>query len=340
MEVSLGIRTLYNPPLFQGRRRKRSYFEGWYFKFSPTVHTEDHNAFPETLAFIPGISIDAEGQRKAFVQVNSSTMQQSWYVPYPIEEFSAARKKFLVTIGKNRFSATGLQLDITHGDLRVQGEVTFRDIVSYPSSLLSPGIMGWYAFVPKMECNHGVVSLHHKVQGEIAIGERTVVLDSHTGYIEKDWGSSFPEAWVWLQSSTWTGGIRSVLLSVAKIPFLGRFFIGCLGYVLLEDRLIRFGTYTGAVIEAVDIGENAVSVTIRNGKERLAFKALGGTGAHLAAPRQGSMDRVITESLDGTVDLEVRDRSGATVCSGTGYCSGVEFSDPEILRDALGGKRE
>jgi hypothetical protein len=39
--------------------------------------------------------------------------------------------------------------------------------VTYPVSLFSPGIMGWYAYVPGMECYHGAVSLDHMLKGEL-----------------------------------------------------------------------------------------------------------------------------------------------------------------------------
>ena len=40
--------------------------------------------------------------------------------------------------------------------------VTYR---SYPGTIFSPGIMGWYSFVPFMECKHGIVSINHDLTG-------------------------------------------------------------------------------------------------------------------------------------------------------------------------------
>ena len=48
--------------------------------------------------------------------------------------------------------------------------------------------MGWYRFVPFMECFHGVVSLNHELEGDFLIENQVFSFDGGKGYIEKDWG--------------------------------------------------------------------------------------------------------------------------------------------------------
>lgn len=45
---------------FYGNKKKKNFFEGWYFK---------HQAEKETIAFIPGINIDSNGNKSAFIQI-------------------------------------------------------------------------------------------------------------------------------------------------------------------------------------------------------------------------------------------------------------------------------
>ena len=56
------FRTLFNPDQFQGVGKSKRYFEGWYFK---VVNADQTAAF----AIIPGIAMDEEGHRQAFIQV-------------------------------------------------------------------------------------------------------------------------------------------------------------------------------------------------------------------------------------------------------------------------------
>jgi len=61
--------------------------------------------------------------------------------------------------------------------------------------------MGWYSYIPFMECKHGIVSVNHKISGTLRIDNELIDLNEGKGYIEKDWGTSFPEAWIWIQSN-------------------------------------------------------------------------------------------------------------------------------------------
>ncbi len=42
---------------------------------------------------------------------------------------------------------------------------------------LDPGIMGWYKYVPFMQCYHGVVSLNHELKGQLRINGSEHVFD-------------------------------------------------------------------------------------------------------------------------------------------------------------------
>jgi hypothetical protein len=74
----------------------------------------------------------------------------------------------------------------------ISGKVDFTGLTRLPVSLFTPGIMGWYRFIPFMQCYHGLISMNHSLEGEITDGAERIVLSGGKGYIEKDWGSSFP----------------------------------------------------------------------------------------------------------------------------------------------------
>ena len=37
--------------------------------------------------------------------------------------------------------------------------------------------MGWYSFVPHMECKHGIVSVNHDLKGNININGKSIDLE-------------------------------------------------------------------------------------------------------------------------------------------------------------------
>ncbi len=46
--------------------------------------------------------------------------------------------------------------------------------------------MGWYRFLPFMECYHGVISLTHNLKGKIIVDNKIFAFENGKGYIEKD----------------------------------------------------------------------------------------------------------------------------------------------------------
>jgi succinate dehydrogenase/fumarate reductase flavoprotein subunit len=48
------------------------------------------------------------------------------------------------------------------------------------------GTMGWYAFVPAMECYHGVLSFDHLLEGGLELNGQYIDYTGGRGYIEKD----------------------------------------------------------------------------------------------------------------------------------------------------------
>ncbi|MGE0076119.1 MAG: tocopherol cyclase family protein [Sphaerochaetaceae bacterium] len=327
----MGLHGLFHPPVFQGRKRTVSYFEGWYFKMA--VGHSDSASGPEVISVIPGIALGStKDDHHAFIQVISSREKHSWYVPFPLEAFNADKREMHLTVGNNLFTTNHIQLDLRHEDLTLSGSIRHHGIQPFPVTLASPGIMGWFAYLPFMECNHGVVSTHHSLSGSIECNGIETDFTGGTGYIEKDWGTSFPEAWIWMQSNCFPSENSSCMLSVARIPILGRSFTGFLGFLQMGDRMIRFGTYTGARIVALETNGTQANVAIRQKDMLIEFTSELGPSSHLAAPRQGKMDRTITESILGTLAVTVHAANGTTLFKETGTMAGIELSEAGSLR--------
>jgi hypothetical protein len=80
--------------------------------------------------------------------------------------------------------------------------------------------MGPYSFAPFMECNHGILSMDHRLSGSLTVDEDTAAYVGGRGYIEKDWGRGFPSGYIWTQSNHFEEEEVSISASVARIPWL------------------------------------------------------------------------------------------------------------------------
>lgn len=311
------VRSTLHPEGFHGAGRRRGFFEGWYVKLVSADRAH-------RLAVIPGVFLGLDGDDEAFVQVLDGASGRSWYQRYERSALRAATDGFDVSVGPNRFTSRGVLLDVPAAGLH--GEVRFTDpLVPWPVTLRSPGVMGWYAWVPFMECYHGVVSLDHGLAGSLVLDGEPVDLDGGRGYLEKDWGRAFPSAYVWMATNHFTRPGTSLTASVAMVPWLRGQFRGVIVGLWHEGRLHRFTTYGGARTTALAVDEEQVRWSLRSRRGwTLDLVAERRQGGLLHAPVRTSMHRRVHETLDAVVRLRLRGPSGATALEDTGHAAGLE----------------
>lgn len=314
---------------FQNKRNER-YFEGWYFKNV----ANDGRAF----SFIPGVSYDADGTGHAFVQTIRGSDGATDFQRFDLEDFEGAQQKFSVRVGPNRFSFDGMEVELPEVFGGITGKLVYSGITDIRRSFLRPGIMGWYRYVPFMECYHEVGSVDHGVSGSLTIGDETLSFDGGRGYLEKDWGTSMPSAWVWIQCNNFAYAGSSLMLSIARIPWLGRSFTGFLGFLAvgagrefvgradpqLSNTVLQFGTYSGARVTGLTAEGTTVAIEIALGRRRLSIRGERTHGGSLAAPVAGAMDRRIAESLNGHVQVELHGADDSILYKDEGRPAGIE----------------
>ncbi|MEA4966024.1 MAG: tocopherol cyclase family protein [Oscillospiraceae bacterium] len=252
-------------------------FSGYYFR---------HQKNGQTVAFIPGVSDDG-----AFIQM--ITDHRSYHFEFPSAVMS--RK---ITIGKNRFSTEGIHIDLPG----IRGNILYSDVTPLKSDIMGP-----FRFFP-MECRHKIVSMHHRLNGSLKIGNEIYDFENGTGYIEGDSGKSFPKKYIWIQANDFANG-SSVMMSVAEIPFCGFRFEGCICVVLKDGKEYRLATYLGARAES---SKNSIVVYQRS--LRLEADLISkGMGFPLASPRDGKLRGITKENNNATVLFRLSDQN-KTIC--------------------------
>jgi tocopherol cyclase len=319
-------RATWHPDMYHGWGKTRSYFEGWYIKI---VDNTEGYAF----AFIPGISMAPDGTSHAFIQVLDGKQCTSDYHRFEAADFIPSETEFNTQLAGNQFSTQVLKLNLPN----ISGELTIENPTPWPKMLGAPGIMSWFSFVPFMECYHGVVSLNHSLSGSLIINGKTVDFTGGRGYIEKDWGVSFPRGWIWMQTNhfdelkiknsalnTAADSPISLIASVAHIPFLGTHFIGYIVGFWFQNKLHRFATYTGAKMKAQLLG-NQVFLSFKDSKYQLDITATKGETGNLISPIKGEMTGKMSESLQGEISIRFYE-NGRLVYEGTGRNAGLEVA--------------
>ena len=307
---------LFKPQVFQGRTDYTNYFEGWYFK-------QVSSDLQQVYSFIPGISLNPENSH-AFIQVINGINGESHYIPFPPDQFYWAKDKLEIKIGNSVFTRDEIRLNIDAKGIRVKGNVQFSGHVDYPRSLFSPGIMGWYSFVPFMECKHDVVSVNHLLSGSLQVNDEEYDFTGGKGYIEKDWGRSFPKAWLWLHCNSFANPETSLMVSIADIPWLGSYFLGLIGFLYVNGEFFRFNTYGNAKINELSNSGDRVTVRLQNKKHLLELSIRKNTSGILKAPVNGEMSRHIKESIDSEVEVKLLDKKHNILFEDHGRRAGLE----------------
>lgn len=285
-----------NPELFQGEKyinTNKNYFEGWYFK-----NTNAKNG----VSLIPGISTNGS-DAKSFVQV--ITNDSSYFVNYNIDDFKFSSTPFYIKIGNNFFSKNGVHIDIKDKaqNLIVFGDIKYSNSQNIGTNFLNPNIMGPFSYIPFMECNHAILSMKAKADGEISINNNKIRFDNDIGYIEKDWGCSFPNSYIWCQGNDFKNSNVSFMLSIADIPFKFFHFKGIICDLIIDNEEFKFTTYNNAKLIKYDVNDNSLNIILEKGHYSLNIKSKYSEGLKLFAPVKGKMEKDIFESISTSINV-------------------------------------
>ncbi|NOQ72152.1 MAG: hypothetical protein GQ574_09130 [Crocinitomix sp.] len=315
------LRALWKPALYHGWGRKKRFFEGWYYK---VVSLDEKHAF----AFIPGIAMDENGKQQAFVQVLDGKKLTTAYHKYSGDDFIAQPKTHDVLVGKNNFTAKYIELELPN----IKGKLVFENTQPWPSSWYSPGIMGPFSFAPRMQCYHGILSMDHAMSGSLEIDGETIDFTGGRGYTEKDWGHSFPEGYIWMQSNHFSEAGISIKASVAKIPWMGTSFVGFIAGVWIKDKLYQFTTYNFTKMRQCAVNTTEVTICLENPKHKLEITAHREEATELAAPIGGFMDARIEESMTARLDVKLtHKKTGKVILEDTATSAGLEVAGKHEL---------
>jgi len=208
-----------DPILFQGNMKNSGYFEGWYYK---QVSLDEKTA----VCMIPGVSLAVDDSH-SFMQYiyikteeNGEKAIKAGYLRYGLDDFRFYNDPFKIQIADNTFTRTAISVKLKDQNLHAEGTLEFGPFTPIRKSVLSPNIMGFFVYFPGMECYHGIVSMNHTLRGKLEINHEEIDFNDGKGYIEKDWGTSFPKKYIWIQCNNFENNDTSMFFSAADIPFI------------------------------------------------------------------------------------------------------------------------
>lgn len=265
-------------------------FEGWYFR----ITNEELS-----LAFIIGVS-RADEKENYFIQMLDTVSHTSNTYNFTKEECVFGDNPFLMQVGNSIFSEDGMHVDLDG----IKVDIIFEEFTQIERTKYAPTIMGPFSYLKSMECVHAVISIKHHAFGKVQIQDHIFDFDG-TGYIEKDYGTSFPTRYIWLQSNYCNEKNASFFFSLATIPMKAFKFMGCISILEVGGKQLRFASYLGARIVSVTKKKDAIYIVLRQFPYRLYIVCKSGPICHLLSPSKGKMVGHVGESLEGKITVYV-----------------------------------
>ncbi len=316
---------LQHPEAFHGMDSRSPYFEGWYHKLVSKTK--------RSIVIIPGMYRSGEVENKfSFIMIFDGNSGEVHFERFSYDHFVSKTNAYDTKIGKNHFSKNKINLNIKSSRFSIKGAVNFSGTTPWPVTLLEPGCMGWYSYLPIMECYHGILSMNHSLSGELSLNGENINFNSGLGYIEKDWGRNFPQSWIWVQANHFKKEKVSLSASIAKIPLLGTRFAGFIVGLLINDKLYRFTTYRSAKIVNIKKNSDEIEWVLKQRDLTLSISIIiGKKSGMLYAPDQLDMVEKVEEHLDSSVKFKLQEHQQVIFEDESDYAATEVVGDIESL---------
>ena len=300
---------------FHGKKQNQAFFEGWYYKIDEAVSKNSY-------VFIIGISQNENGKGEAFLQFVECSQHRPLYYSFQLEEFEASQSHFQIRLAKNYFSKNRISINLPE----LKAELEFNQHIGWKESTLAPNIMGPLHYLGGLECNHGILSYRSKVNGRIQFDEKEFQVSQAVGYQEKDWGSNFPKAHIWLQCNQFTVPDLSLSVAIAQLNIFNQDIKGYAATLRNGSIDKVFSNYTFSRFQHSSIGEHyQLRFDSLRYQLKLSFQIKDSVA--LKTPVQGGMIGQVRESINSEVSLQLYDRlRGKSLYNTRGTSTGIEVA--------------
>jgi hypothetical protein len=145
----------------------------------------------------------------------------------------------------------------------------------------------------------------HHVSGEIQTTHQHFLLEHESGYMEKNWGTSFPKRYCWLQAIDPNDSKTSLMFSQAEIQWIGRTFIRHVGHLRFNGQQIDLRELRKCTISNSILDETNHSIQLSGKNIKLEIHISFQEKVIFKGPTDGNMSRDIIHHTDAQIDVQL-----------------------------------
>jgi tocopherol cyclase len=278
------------PSSLRGDLRRSRFFEGWFQK----VYSTQHQA---SFVIIYGYATQNSYDTCGFIQLHVPNAAPQ-IIYFPQHDISLDANQHIVRMGDNVLTTE--MIDINTADITINlSLLNNKPIQTFGNS------MGYSYYVPSLPCYHSVLNTSHRVSGRIRHKASEYTLNDEMGYLEKNWGTSFPEHYFWLHAVDPTDPSVSLLFSRADIRWLGQNFLKHVGHIRFDDKQIDLRQLKNFAVSSSIPSSNKRVMQITSKALELEIAITSGQKVLLKGPRDGTLSRDILHYADAMIDLHL-----------------------------------
>jgi tocopherol cyclase len=280
----------YNPSSLQGNFNREKYFEGWFQK----IYSAEHKS---SFIIIYGYATRNSHATFGFIQVHIPE-QEPILMHFPKDEVFCDSAQHLVHIGKHILSSK--QIVINTEEMGINLSLMDNEPIQTFSNS-----MGYNYVIPNLPCYHSVLNKAHAVSGEISNKHTHYSLVNEMGYLEKNWGTSFPEKYIWLHAVDPKDSEVSLLFSQAEIVWFGRKFTRHVGHLHYDGKVLDLRKLKKCVVSISTISSQNQLIRISSTSIQLELSIALDQKILFKGPQDGILSREIVHHTDAVMDVSL-----------------------------------
>lgn len=268
-------------------------FEGFYCKSAKSDGT--------TLVVICGY-VKSGQHSHAFIQVSTQD-SETCYFEYPIDQLKVSDEEFNFSINGHCFSKEGISINEKDCVINIK----FEKFTAWKRSFFKPTVMGLLSYIPFVECKHDVTAPSLTISGKAQVGNNEVNFKNASGYIDKNWGASFPEKYFWGHVAGFSDSSISIQFAKGCPKWLLWKVPVYIGFLRIDGKTHTFSSVKSGKLTMINVGHREIS--LENSKYRIILKFNGGTALNLKAPLNGKLDDEIVEHAGINTLVQIYEKS-------------------------------
>lgn len=284
----------FKPASLQGNLHKKNYFEGWFQK----IYAPEHQL---SFIIIYGFANGHHSDEKGFIQLHIPH-HEHLLLKFPEKEVVCATNQHRISFRKNVLSTKTICIETD--EVKINLSISQRQ-----TNTTFKNTMGTYYLIPNLPCYHAVVDQSHQISGEIHCSGATYSINNARGYLEKNWGKSFPEKYIWLHAFDPENSDTQLLFSQAEIQWMGKTYTKHIGYITFDGIHVDLLQLKNCQIRVQPISETVQRIFISSPTLNMDIAVALGSAVLFKAPKKGLLHRSIAHYNDVAIHVRLLNRS-------------------------------